>query len=584
MFRPLAALLVAVASLAATAASADPIELSAQGRLTATGGGPVADGAYSFSIALYDEPNGGVSVWKDFFLGVPVASGLLSVNLGGGDSKLDSAVFAGPKPLYVGITVAGEPELPRVQLRRVPYAAFAHLAAMASDVQCSGCVGSADLAKGAVTGEKIAGGAVGANHVSFNWAASDVAGGPASFAVGANTAKIADVAKQADTASFAEEAGSAKVAKALQCTGCVGLGALATDVANGFLSVKGGAISGDLQVTGTLTAKATVSVAGELALNDSKITGGGFAALDVKTQTCDAKAAGRVVLDTTTSRLYFCDGKAYLRLTVCSEVCPAAEQVACGEPILDGCGGTGCSGKGSKCPAGTSCAGGKCLSALGSQGNPAANCKAILAADASSPTGAYWLDPDGGGGGAAVQGWCEMKAHGGGWTLVASNAKSANALPSNGQGVVLTDPGYPSASPTGDYVFGPQMTKLVFTEAMAIAVLGGKSVAIKHDATSYPYVSPKANDYTVLVDEVGSGVCPQNAKYFVLGCEEKDAGNDANANQNTTGVCIVADASGDPSQGTYFGHGSSEGSFEGYYQGSPCGGAVDVDQYTSWVR
>ncbi|MBM4346321.1 MAG: hypothetical protein FJ100_23345 [Deltaproteobacteria bacterium] len=584
MFRPLVALVATLASLAASAALADSIELSAQARLTTTGGGPVADGAYSFSIALYDEPSGGVTLWKDFFLGVQVSSGLLSVNLGSGDSKLDSAVFGGPKPLYVGITVAGEPELPRVQLRRVPYAAFAHLTAMASDLQCSGCVGSADLVKGAVTGDKIANGAVGANHVSFNWAASDVAGGPASFAQGANTAKIADVAKQATTASYADEAGSAKVAKTLQCTGCVGLGALAADIANGFLSVKGGAVSGDLEVGGTLTAKATLNVAGELALNDSKITGGGFAAVDVKTQTCNAKAAGRIVLDTTSSRLYFCDGKAYLRLTVCSEFCPSADQVTCGEPILDGCGGTGCSGKGSKCPVGAACTGGKCLSTLGTQGAPAVNCKAILAADANSPTGSYWLDPDGAGSGAAVQGWCEMKAHGGGWTLVASNAKSANVLPSNGQGVVLTDPGYSTASPTGDYVFGPQMTKLVFTEALVIAVLGAKSVAIKHDATTYPYVSPKANDYTVLVDEVGNGTCPANSKYFVLGCEEKDAGNDANSNQNTTGVCIVSDPSGDPSSGTNFGHGSSEGSWEGYYQGNPCGSAVDVDQYTSWVR
>jgi hypothetical protein len=444
-------------------------------------------------------------------------------------------------------------------------------------------VASGDIAKAAITGEKIATGAVGASHVSFNWAGSASAGGPAEFAIGANTAKVADSAKAANIASFADDAGSAKIAKGLQCTGCVALAHLAPDVASGFLSVKGGAVAGDLEVGGKLTAKGTVSVGSELALNDSKISGGGFATVDVKSQNCDAKAAGRVVLDAATSRLYFCDGKSYLRLTVCSEVCQAAEQVACGEPILDGCGGTGCSGKGSKCSNGTTCSGGKCLSAPGTPGNPAANCKAILAADSASQTGAYWLDPDGAGSGVPVLGWCEMKAYGGGWTLVASNAKAVNSLPANGQGVVLTDPGYPNASPTGDYVFGPQMPKLVFSEALVVATLNGKSVAIKETASTYPFVASKANDYTLVVDEVGAGYCPQNAKYFVLGCEEKDVGNDANNNQNTTGICIVETAGGDPSNGTYFGHGTNEGSWEGYYQGN-CGGPVDVDFYTSWVR
>ena len=238
--------LICTALLAlATTAWADPVELAAQGRLTATGGGPVADGSYPMAIALYDQPQGGVSVYKEFYLGTVVQGGVFALIMGAADAKLDSSVFANGKPLHIGITIGTDPELPRQKLARVPYAVHAWIAAQAQDVACSGCVGSDDLAKGAVTGDKVAVGAIGANHVNFNYAASDSPGGPASFALAANnaknadaasfaeeagsakTAKAADTAKVADTAKAADTAKSADSAKALACTGCVGTAELA---------------------------------------------------------------------------------------------------------------------------------------------------------------------------------------------------------------------------------------------------------------------------------------------------------------------------------------------------------------------
>ena len=59
-----------------------------------------------------------------------------------------------------------------------------------------------------------------------------------------------------------------------------------------------------------------------------------------------------------------------------------------------------------------------------------------------------------------------------------------------------------------------------------------------------------------------------------------DGGLNANSNQSTLGAS--GSATGDPSQGCHIGHGSSEGSHEGWYDGSSQ--HRDAQGYTTWVR
>ncbi len=279
----LAMAVLGLGGLASAVAMAAPMQLAAQGRLISTSGGPVSDGSYPMALSIYDQATGGTALYKELFLGINVNGGVFAVALGAADTKLDSSLFADGKALWIGVQVGVEAELPRQPLQRVPYAAHAWTAAQSLDLQCSGCVTSAAIAKAAITGDKIANFAIGANHVNFPWAASDQPGGAASFAIGANTAKLAeqaklaenagfaddathalsaDKAKAADTAGAADTAKTADVAKGLQCTGCVGTDQLAdasvtkAKLAAGAVSTEqivNGAVTGDKIANGTIT-------------------------------------------------------------------------------------------------------------------------------------------------------------------------------------------------------------------------------------------------------------------------------------------------------------------------------------------
>ena len=70
-----------------------------------------------------------------------------------------------------------------------------------------------------------------------------------------------------------------------------------------------------------------------------------------------------------------------------------------------------------------------------------------------------------------------------------------------------------------------------------------------------------------------------NFSYAVVDSVRMDSGLNANSNQSTLGASCSHN--GDPSNGCHIGHGSSEGSHEGWYDPS---GSRDAQGYTTWIR
>ncbi len=397
--------LLAALTLLAAPAAAEPMTLALQGRLLSAAGGPAPDGDYAMAVGLFLQPIGGTAVFEESFLAVTVQHGVFAQALGAGKVALDAVVFSEGKPLWVGVTV-GKDELSRVPLSRVAYAAqasYANAAKFAADVQCSGCVSASELDPAALAGyaEKSA-----LAKVASTGKFADLQGAP-KFADVALSGNYGDLQGQPVLAKVGTACGTGLWVKGLKVDGSLDCAAIGD-----FLPLKGGT------VTGTLT------VDGELALGTSAVSGGRFAQVDLTKAACGAANHGQIALGAVNGKLYYCDGKAWQRLATCNPQCPDPGLVTCGQPLLDNCGDP-CTGTGTFCPTLQSCVNGKCTSPLGAQDNPAASCQALKTAAPSTPSGLFWLDPDGGSAANAFQTWCEMKLGGGGWTLLTVIGKDA---------------------------------------------------------------------------------------------------------------------------------------------------------------
>ncbi len=417
--------LLAVGLLLALPAGAAVVPVT--GALRNAVGGPATDGSYVLFAALYDAKDAAKPVWQAAYKGVAVQGGTFSLELGDpAVADLPDALWTSGSLLWLGVSVASDPELPRTPLRPSPQAIFAQVAAAttfpyagsksmggaASDLQCSGCVNTDDLADNSVTAVKL----------SFTYAGSTSKGGPAT------TAQYAD---KAGTAATADVAIKANEAAALACTGCIGLAHLDDSVSGAFLSSKGGNLAGDLSVQGNLAVGgATVlnsglsvagasSLSGGLDLGNSAVSGGHYAAIDITKVPCAAANAGQVSFDTTTKRLFLCDGSSWLRISVCGGQCKLASQVACGQPVVTDCGDIAtCVGTGTLCGAGA-CVAGACKNVGDSVDLPGKSCQDILAKNSQAKTGTYWIDPLATG---AYQVDCDMTTSGGGWVRLLKNA------------------------------------------------------------------------------------------------------------------------------------------------------------------
>lgn len=204
-----AALVVAPSPLLASV----PTVMNVQGALLAAGGTPVADGNYSVVFGIYKDAVGGNPAYAEGPVLITVKSGIYSYALG---SKVpfSAAALANLPTAYLGMKVESDPELPRQPMAAVP---FALRASLAEGLECSGCVGAAQLDPGVLAGYAKSATLA---KVATSGAFADLAGGPdlSAYAKSASLAKVAtsgayaDLAGTPDLSVYSKQADLAKVA------------------------------------------------------------------------------------------------------------------------------------------------------------------------------------------------------------------------------------------------------------------------------------------------------------------------------------------------------------------------------------
>ena len=129
---------------------------------------PVND-TCDFQFSLWDAGNGGSQVGSTQGAGgLNVVNGLFTALLDfgpgvfTGDNRWLQIAVRCPDGSGIYTTLS-----PRQFLSAAPYALYVSSAGTASDLSCSGCVGSSDLATGAVTSSKIAFGTIDTNNLAF---------------------------------------------------------------------------------------------------------------------------------------------------------------------------------------------------------------------------------------------------------------------------------------------------------------------------------------------------------------------------------------------------------------------------------
>jgi len=100
-----------------------PQVINYQGKVTDTGGTPVADGMYNMQFDIYNSDTGGTSLWSSGTISVEVTGGVFSVLLGQSPQPTLNLDFG--QDYWLGVTVESDVQAPRQRLGSVSYSYMA---------------------------------------------------------------------------------------------------------------------------------------------------------------------------------------------------------------------------------------------------------------------------------------------------------------------------------------------------------------------------------------------------------------------------------------------------------------------------
>ncbi|MBM4354146.1 MAG: hypothetical protein FJ109_10185 [Deltaproteobacteria bacterium] len=252
----LAIALVALAAASRAEAGDVPNVITVQGVLR-NAGGAVVNGVYSLTFKLYTAQTQGQLLWSEVQSNVVVDNGLYSATLGT-TSPLPASLFSQNVEVWLGVSVEGQQELPRVRMTTVAFAFHARSAMnaeKAAGVECTGCIQEAALAFKPVTEANLAAKAVQAVKDSGQFLL--ITGGTltGSLNVTGLVTAVKFVGDGSGLTGVSSPQGTCQAGwfvSGIQANGALVCkeGASAISSVNGL---KGGTITGDVDVTGGIT-------------------------------------------------------------------------------------------------------------------------------------------------------------------------------------------------------------------------------------------------------------------------------------------------------------------------------------------
>lgn len=101
--------------------------------------GDVVNGVYALTFRLYDAQEAGQMLWSEVHNNVPVENGIYTTELGN-INPLPNGLFKQNGDVWLGISVEGQQELPRMRVSTVAFAFQARSAMVAQGLDCTGCI------------------------------------------------------------------------------------------------------------------------------------------------------------------------------------------------------------------------------------------------------------------------------------------------------------------------------------------------------------------------------------------------------------------------------------------------------------
>ncbi|NJL24432.1 MAG: hypothetical protein HC902_04200 [Calothrix sp. SM1_5_4] len=207
---------------------------------------------------------------------------------------------------------------------------------------------------------------------------------------------------------------------------------------------------------------------------------------------------------------------------------------------------------------------------------PGLSCKQILASDPNSPSGVYFIDPDGAGIGlSAFQAYCDMSTDGGGWMLVARNNQTTTFTNFDKVWAVYKD-GFGDLS-------GPTSFGWLGNDRLHAMTLNGTELKVANNVRTHLYANFKIDSEANLYRLSVASTATSNDNGVFAGMTGTPFSTSDRDNDTYTSNCAVTYKTGWWHSACYYLSLAGSASNNVYWRG-PTGAVQNVTWIEMWIR